>query len=89
MHSPFGVASTRAGVQRPSGFGNHTRALCVEEGRTRPVHALPRDTRHINPMKRLETAKSASSQGEALALDECDQTLIQTHLKDMKMEFSS
>jgi hypothetical protein len=40
-------------------------------------------------MKRLETAKTASSQGEALALDECDQTLIQTHLKDMKMEFSS
>lgn len=91
MHSQLLVADARADVQSLLDFGNHARALSVEEGRTGPDHACPCDTRHIKPWTRPITAKLASSQGEALVLDRCapTQTQTQTHLKDMKMEFSS
>lgn len=89
MQSPFGVASARVGAHKPSALGNHACVLSVEEGRTGPDHACFRDTRHIHPLIRPVTAKSASSQGEALALMRSEQTQTQTQLKDMKMEFSS
>lgn len=89
MHYPFWVAGARAVVQRLLAFGNHTRAWSVEEGRTRPGHALPRHSRHVGPLIRPETAKSASSQGEALALDGREPTTLKIELKDMIMEFSS
>jgi hypothetical protein len=89
MHNPFWVASPRVGVSRPLVLGNHTCALRFEEGRTGPDHARFLETRHIKPLTRPETAKPASSQGEALALDRCDLIHPQTQLKDMKMEFHS
>lgn len=89
MHNPFWVASARVGVQKLAAFGNHTCAFGVEEGRTRPSHALFCDPTDRHPLTRPESAKSASSQGEALALDRRDQTQTQTHLKDMKMELYS
>lgn len=89
MYNPFWVASARGDVQKPLAGENHTCALSVEEGRTRPGHALHRYSRHVSPLIKPETAKLASSQGGALALDGREPTHIQTHLKDMKMEFSS
>ena len=91
MQNPFWVANARAEIQKPLAWGNHTCALRVKEGRKRSVHACFRDTRHLNPTTRPVTAKSASSQGEALALArrEPTQTQTQTQLKDMKMEFHS
>jgi hypothetical protein len=89
MHNPFWVASARAGGQKLAAFGNHTCAFGVEEGRTGPDHACLRDARLIKPLTRPVTAKSASSQGEALASAKCapPPTHSQTQLKDMKMEF--
>jgi hypothetical protein len=89
MHSPFWVASARVDIQTPLVFGNHTCVLSVEEGRTGPDHACLRDARHINLRTKPETAKLASSQGEAPALDRCAPTQTQIHLKDMKTEFYS
>jgi hypothetical protein len=89
MHSPFWVASARVDVQKCAAFGNHTLAFGVKEGRIRPGHALPCDPAHRHPLTRPESAKSASSQGGALALDRRNQTQNQTHLNDMKMELYS
>jgi hypothetical protein len=87
MQNPFWVVRARAVACRPLALGNHTRALLVKEGRTGPDHARFRVTRRIDPLTRPETAKSASSQGGALALVKCEHNPPQTHLKDMKMEF--
>lgn len=91
MQNPFWVASARGDIQRPLAWGNHTCALRVKEGRIGPAYAYFSDFSHSDPMIRPVMAKSASSQGEALALArrEYTQTHPQTQSKDMKMEFSS
>jgi hypothetical protein len=89
MFYPFRVASTHGDVQRALALQNHMFVWRMEEGRTGPGHALPHDTRHIDPLTRPEPAKPASSQGGALALDRSDQTPIKPQLKDMKMELYS
>jgi hypothetical protein len=89
MHNPLWVASARVGVLRPLFGENHMCVLSVEEGQKWPGHALSRDTRHIHSLINLETVKTASSQGGALALFGREQTKSKTQLKDMKMEFSS
>ncbi len=89
MQNPLWVADARVGVLRPFAWGNHMCDVSVKEGRTRPVHAWLRAPRNILPLTRPETVKSASSQGEALALVGRYQTQNQTQLKDMKMEFNS
>jgi hypothetical protein len=89
MHNTLWVASARVGVFRHLSGENHMCVLSVKEGQKRPGHALSRDTRHIHSLINLETVKTASSQGGALALFGCEQTQSKTQLKDMKMEFSS
>jgi hypothetical protein len=89
MHNPFGVASPCVVFQRPLANENHAGALRVEEGRKRPGHAIPCYSRHFQPWTRPETAKSASSQGEALAIAEREQNPLISNLKDMIMETSS
>lgn len=89
MQNPFWVASARGGVQGLLVLGNHACVLSKKEGRTVPIHACSRDTRHFNPLTRPVTAKSASSQGEALALEGRDHKPIEFQFKIMKMEFSS
>lgn len=89
MYIPFRVAITRVDFHKHSAWGNHTGDIDVKEGRTRPAHACLQAPRHIHSLTRPETAKTASSQGEALALIGRDQTHNETQLKDMKMEFYS
>jgi hypothetical protein len=89
MHDPIRVAGSRDSFRWPVVVENHTRVLRVEEGRTRPGHAMPRSARHFCPLIRPETAKSASSQGGALALDKSEQTSFKTDLKDMILELYS
>lgn len=84
MHNPFWVVSACAAIQSPLVLENHTGAFGIEEGRTRPGHALHRYSRHVSPLIRSETAKSASSQGGALALDRREQTKLKIELKIMK-----
>jgi hypothetical protein len=87
MYNPFWVADARVDVRSLWVSGNHACVLRVEEGRTRPGVALSETSRHVHPLTSPVTAKSASSQGGALALDGCEHTHLKTHLKDMKMEF--
>jgi hypothetical protein len=87
MLNPSWVSSARDDVQRPLAFGNHTCALGVEEGRTRPGHALRLHSRHVSPLIRPETAKLASSQGGALALDGREHTSLKFKLKIMKRSY--
>ncbi len=89
MHNPFWVAGACAGARQFFIAGNHTGFLRVEEGRTRPSIVIPRTSHHSFPLTKPNSAKSASSQGEALALENDVQTPLKSQLKDMKMEFSS
>jgi hypothetical protein len=89
MFYPIWVANTDVQFQSALVLRNHFGVWRMEEGRTGPVYAFPRETRHIDPLTRPESAKPASSQGGALALEICEQTPIQHQLKDMKMELYS
>jgi hypothetical protein len=60
---------------------NHVRVLRIEEGRTRPSHAMPRRPYRFQPWIKPVTAKSASSQGGALATPESVHKPTVTELK--------
>jgi hypothetical protein len=89
MLNPFWVASARGDAWLPLAAENHARYLCVEEGRTRPSKVMARYSHHFDSLTRPKTAKPASSQGEALALDISEQTSFKTNLKDMILELHS
>jgi hypothetical protein len=89
MQSPIWVIGAHENCLKPMVFGNQMGVFGVEEGQKRPGHALPRHTRHVHPLIRPTTAKPASSQGGALALDRRVHTSPKTELQDMIMEFYS
>ncbi len=89
MHNPFRVAVACADAWPLIVARNQPSKLWNKEGQFRPSHAMSNSCHHIHFWTRPTKAKPASSQGEALAKNECEQPHLETHLKDMKMEFSS
>jgi hypothetical protein len=61
-------------------------SLWFEEGRTRPSLALSQISRRFQPWIKPQTAKPASSQGEALATTEGVHTSKLNRSEDMNME---
>jgi hypothetical protein len=88
MLNPFWVAAPTAVLQRTLSVEIRPAALRIKEGRTRPSPAMTHHARHFYFWTRPETAKPASSQGEALAKNGNEETLLKTSLKDMIMEFT-
>jgi hypothetical protein len=88
MQNPFGVATLLDDSRWSITAENRWDALWIEEGRTRPGHAMSHHAHHFYSWTRPETAKPASSQGEALAKNEIEETPPKTSLKDMILEFT-
>ena len=88
MQNPFGVAASFDVSQWSVAAEIRSHTLWIEEGRTRPGHAMSHHTRHFHSWTRPESAKPASSQGEALATNESEETPLKTSLKDMILEFT-
>jgi hypothetical protein len=65
---------------------SHVFALWIEEGRTRPSLAMSNFSCRFQPWIKPQTAKSASSQGGALATTESVYTSQLNRTEDMNME---
>ena len=80
MHNPCGVAAPLGVSQWFITAEIRSDALWIEEGRTRPGHAMSHHTRHFHSWTRPESSKPASSQGDALAMYESEETSLKTSL---------
>jgi hypothetical protein len=86
MHDPVWVASGRLSILEPLAQGNQALVLWFEEGRTRPSLALSRFFTRFQPWIKPSQAKSASSQGGALATTESFYNQQLNLTEDMSME---
>jgi hypothetical protein len=86
MQYPFRVAGCHVDV-RPVLQAGITCALRTEEGRTRPGPAMPSDSARFQPWIKPSTAKSASSQGGALAMAGSVHKPNRNRIEDMTMEY--
>jgi hypothetical protein len=86
MHDPLRGAGLRVQTRVPVATTNHTLDLGFEEGRTRPSLAMSKCSRRFQPWIKPKTAKSASSQGGALATTEGVHTSQLNRTEDMSME---
>ncbi len=86
MHDPFWVADVQFDVRQPSVVENQYCVLWTEEGRTRPSRRISRASHHFQPWIRPASAKSASSQGGALATSENVSNQLKFTSEDMIME---
>lgn len=87
MLDPFWVAGGRP-IAPPSAWqGNHWHVLRNEEGRTRPASAFAQSPNRFEPWIRPSTAKSASSQGGALATAQSVENTSEYQTEDMIMEY--
>ena len=86
MHDPRWGAGRDVDCCRLLPVVSHSFALWIEEGRTRPSLAMSNFSRRFQPWIKPQTAKSASSQGGALATTESVYTSQLNRTEDMNME---
>jgi hypothetical protein len=86
MRDPFWGAGLGVESRVPVAAMTHALDLWFEEGRTRPSPALSKHSRRFQPWIKPQTAKSASSQGGALATTKSVHTSKLNRTEDMSME---
>ena len=86
MHDPCWGAGRDVNCRRLLPVVIHSFALWMKEGRTRPSLAMSNFPCRFQPWIKPQTAKSASSQGGALATTEGVYTSQLNRTEDMNME---
>jgi hypothetical protein len=86
MHDPCWGAGRIMEHRMPMAAVVQAFVLWFEEGRTRPSLALSKISRRFQPWIKPQTAKSASSQGGALATTESVHNQYLNRTEDMNME---